>query len=103
MYAQQVRFLSKLALLVATATLILGIASLAEAQQRFNTPDAAVEALVAAARALYAVTDMEYPRLGLIRIESFDHFLVDAHQQMQGRDMSGTVGSGRTVVIPSPD
>jgi hypothetical protein len=23
---------------------------------------------------LYAVTDMEYPRLGLIRIEDFDHF-----------------------------
>jgi len=44
---------------------------------------------------LYAVTDMEYPRLGLIRIESFDHFLVDAHQQMQTREMSGTVGSGR--------
>jgi hypothetical protein len=50
MYAQRVRFLSKLALLAATATLILGIASLAQAQQRFNTPDAAVEALVAAAR-----------------------------------------------------
>jgi hypothetical protein len=44
---------------------------------------------------LYAITDMEYPRLGLIRIESFDRFLVDAHQQMQARDMSGTVGSGR--------
>ena len=48
MYAQQVRFLSKLALLA--ATLIIGIASLAQAQQRFNTPDVAVEALVAAAR-----------------------------------------------------
>jgi hypothetical protein len=44
---------------------------------------------------LYAVTDMEYPRLGLIRIENFDHFLVDAHQQMQPRDNGGTVGSGR--------
>ena len=32
--------------------------------------------------ALYIVTDMEYPRLGLIRIESFDHFLVDAYNQM---------------------
>jgi multidrug efflux pump subunit AcrA (membrane-fusion protein) len=50
MYAQQVRFISKLALLTATSMLILGIASLAQAQQRFNTPDAAVEALVAAAR-----------------------------------------------------
>ena len=48
--AQKVRFISKLALLAATATLALGIASLAQAQQRFNTPDAAVEALVAAAR-----------------------------------------------------
>jgi hypothetical protein len=33
--------------------------------------------------ALYIVTDMEYPRLGLIRIEAFDHFLADAYDQMQ--------------------
>jgi hypothetical protein len=32
--------------------------------------------------ALYIVTDMEYPRLGLIRIERFDHFLADAYDQM---------------------
>jgi hypothetical protein len=44
---------------------------------------------------LYAVTDMEYPRLGLIRIEDFDHFLVDAHRQMQPRGSVGTVGSGQ--------
>jgi len=44
---------------------------------------------------LYAVTDMEYPRLGLIRIEDFDHFLVDAHRQMQPRGSVGTIGSGR--------
>ena len=44
---------------------------------------------------LYTLTDMEYPRLGLIRIEKFDHFLVDAHQQMQTHDSTGTVGSGR--------
>jgi hypothetical protein len=50
---------------------------------------------------LYAVTDMEYPRLGLIRIENFDHFLV--HQQMQPRDWLGTVGAGRTVVTPLPN
>ena len=48
--AQKVRFISKLALFAATAMLALGIASLAQAQQRFNTPDAAVDALVAAAR-----------------------------------------------------
>jgi hypothetical protein len=52
---------------------------------------------------LYAVTDMEYPRLGLIRIENFDHFLVEAHQQMQPRDFLGTVGAGRTVVTPLPN
>jgi hypothetical protein len=45
--------------------------------------------------ALYLVTDMEYPRLGLIRIENFDHFLVDAHQQMQLRDSLAIVGYGR--------
>jgi hypothetical protein len=33
--------------------------------------------------ALYIITDMEYPRLGLIRIESFDHFLADAYEQMR--------------------
>ena len=33
--------------------------------------------------ALYVVTDMEYPRLGLIRIETFDHFLKDAYDQMR--------------------
>ena len=27
---------------------------------------------------LYADTDMEYPRLGLIRVENFGHFLVEA-------------------------
>ena len=32
---------------------------------------------------LYVVTDMEYPRLGLIRVESFDHFLVDVYEEMQ--------------------
>jgi hypothetical protein len=32
---------------------------------------------------LYTVTDMEYPRLGLIRIENFDHFLVEAYEQMR--------------------
>jgi hypothetical protein len=26
---------------------------------------------------------MEYPRLGLIRIENFDHFLADAYDQMR--------------------
>lgn len=43
---------------------------------------------------LYTLTDMEYPRLGLIRIESFDHFLVDAHQQMQPEDSPRTIGHG---------
>lgn len=34
---------------------------------------------------LYVVTDMEFPRLGLLRIEYFDHFLVDAYDQMNDR------------------
>lgn len=32
--------------------------------------------------ALYIVTDMEYPRLGLIHIDAFDHFLTDTLAQM---------------------
>jgi hypothetical protein len=45
--------------------------------------------------ALYTLTDMEYPRLGLIRIDNFDHFLVDAHQQMQTQDDLASVGYGK--------
>src|SRR4051794_4437260 len=33
--------------------------------------------------ALFILTDMEYPRLGLIRIEAFDHFLADTHADMR--------------------
>jgi hypothetical protein len=32
---------------------------------------------------LYVITDMEFPRLGLIRIENFDSFLVQVHEQMR--------------------
>jgi hypothetical protein len=32
---------------------------------------------------LYVVTDMEFPRLGLVRVETFDHFLADAYAQMR--------------------
>jgi len=32
---------------------------------------------------LYVITDMEYPRLGLIRIDGFDHFLTDVHDHMR--------------------
>jgi hypothetical protein len=32
---------------------------------------------------LYVITDIEVPRLGLIRIEGFDHFLVDVFEQMR--------------------
>ena len=32
---------------------------------------------------LYVITDVEFPRLGLIRIETFDHFMVDVHDQMR--------------------
>ncbi|WP_413993069.1 hypothetical protein ACMDCR_13765 [Labrys okinawensis] len=32
---------------------------------------------------LYVVTDTEFPRLGVIRVDSFDHFLIDVYQQMQ--------------------
>jgi|SRR5215469_4387181 hypothetical protein len=37
----------------------------------------------ALAVALYAVTDVEFPRLGLVRVDSSDHFLVDAYNHMR--------------------
>jgi len=30
----------------------------------------------------YVLIEMEYPRLGFIRVDAFDHFLVDVHEQM---------------------
>jgi hypothetical protein len=32
---------------------------------------------------LYVVTDLEFPRLGLIRVDTFDHFLTELAEQMQ--------------------
>jgi hypothetical protein len=45
-----VRLLSKITLLAGAATLVLALSSLAQAQQRFKTPEEAVETLVKAAR-----------------------------------------------------
>src|SRR5215471_12607636 len=49
-YAQHVRFLGKFVFVSGTALLVLAMAASARAQERFKTPEAAVEALVAAAR-----------------------------------------------------
>ena len=37
----------------------------------------------ALAAALFVVTDLEFPRLGLVRVNSFDHFLYAVYDQMQ--------------------
>ena len=37
----------------------------------------------ALAVALFVVTDLEYPRLGLVRVDSFGHFLDAIHDQMR--------------------
>jgi hypothetical protein len=47
---QHVRLLSKITIVAGAAMLILALSSLAQAQQRFKTPEEAVEALVKAAR-----------------------------------------------------
>jgi hypothetical protein len=33
--------------------------------------------------ALYVITDIEFPRMGIIRLDYFDHFLVEAYEQMR--------------------
>ena len=38
------------------------------------------------AATLYVITDLEFPRLGLVRIDDFDHFLFDAYEQMRARE-----------------
>jgi hypothetical protein len=37
----------------------------------------------AMAVALFVVTDLEYPRLGLVRVDSFDHFTKALYDQMR--------------------
>ena len=65
----------------AARTLGMEVAPLAIRRAEDIAP--AFAALKGEADALYVVTDMEYPRLGLIRIENFDHFLADAYNQMR--------------------
>lgn len=36
----------------------------------------------ALATTLYVITDIEFPRLGLVRIENYDHFLLDVFEKM---------------------
>lgn len=48
--SQRVRLLSKITILAGAAMLILALSSLAQAQQRFKTPQEAVDALINAAR-----------------------------------------------------
>ena len=50
MNAHHVRLLSKITILAGATMLILALSSLAQAQQRFNTPQEAVDALIKAAR-----------------------------------------------------
>jgi hypothetical protein len=37
----------------------------------------------ALAIALYVITDIEFPRVGLVRVDNFDHFLSDVLEQMK--------------------
>jgi hypothetical protein len=37
----------------------------------------------ALALALFVVTNIEFPRLGLIRVDFFDHFLRSVHEHMR--------------------
>lgn len=49
----------------------------------FGLRDSLVTFAGALAFALSVITEMEFPRLGLIRIEGFDRFLIDVYQHMQ--------------------
>jgi hypothetical protein len=33
--------------------------------------------------AIYVILDLEFPRLGLIRVDAFDHVLVEVRRSMQ--------------------
>jgi hypothetical protein len=69
-----------LALLVLVSALFAGF-GMAKSQQQSKVHLLGFAATTAVA--LYLILDLEYPRLGLIRVDSFDQALIDLRTSMQ--------------------
>ena len=89
MNAHHLRLLSKITIVAGAAMLILALSSLAQAQQRFKTPEEAVEALKEHVEAL-----KDQPIT--VKVES----LYDAIEDIKGAEKKGIEFSDQPVLEP---
>ena len=108
--AHHVRLLSKITLLAGAAMLVLALSSLAQAQQRFNTPEAAAEALVAAARQGDGKAIVSILGPGSEELVSSGDPVEDANRRKEylaaydaGHKIVTEAGKGATVVVGPND
>jgi DUF2950 family protein len=107
--ARHVRLLSKITLL-AGAMLVLALSSLAQAQQRFSTPEAAVDALAKAARSGDGKTIVSILGPGSADLVSSGDPVADANRRQEylaaydaGHRIVTEAGKGATLIVGPND
>ena len=108
--ARHVRLLSKITLLAGAAMLVLALSSLAQAQQRFANPQAAADALVAAARSGDGKAIVSILGPGSEDVVSSGDPIEDANRRKEylaaydaGHKIVTEAGKGATVVVGPND
>lgn len=110
MNAHHARLLSKITILAGAAMLILALSSLAQAQQRFSTPEAAVEALAKAARSSDRQAIVSILGPGSEDLVSSGDPVADANRRQEylaaydaGHRITTEAGKGATLVVGPND
>ena len=108
--ARHVRLLSKITLLAGAAVLVLALSSLAQAQQRFSTPEAAVDALAKAARSGDGKTIVSILGPGSADLVSSGDPVADANRRQEylaaydaGHRIVTEAGKGATLIVGPND
>ena len=108
--ARHVRLLSKITLLAGAAMLVLALSSLAQAQQRFSTPEAAVDALAKAARSGDGKTIVTILGPGSEDLVSSGDPVADANRRQEylaaydaGHRIVTEAGKGATLIVGPND
>ena len=108
--ARHVRLLSKITLLAGAAMLVLALTSLAQAQQRFSTPEAAVDALAKAARSGDGKTIVTILGPGSEDLVSSGDPVADANRRQEylaaydaGHRIVTEAGKGATLIVGPND
>jgi DUF2950 family protein len=108
--ARHVRLLSKITLLAGAAMLVFALSSLAQAQQRFSTPEAAVDALAKAARSGDGKTIVTILGPGSEDLVSSGDPVADANRRQEylaaydaGHRIVTEAGKGATLIVGPND